>query len=88
MPTRHDHRLHVVQIEARMLHVDKGGVEPSEADNLDNLRVGNAADMGAQGEATLAQDALYPILSHGALRSGADDEARRPAPAALAEDAR
>ena len=59
--SRHDHRLHIVQIEAGMLHVDKGGVKPGNANDLDDLWVGNSADMSAQGKAALPQDALYPI---------------------------
>jgi len=44
MPTvgRHHAGLHVVQIEAGGLHIDKGGVEPGPADDLTNLRVGDA----------------------------------------------
>ena len=45
---RHHHRLHVVQVEAGVLHVDKGGVEAGEPDDLDDLRVGDAADMGPE----------------------------------------
>ena len=45
-----------MQVEAGVLHVDKGGVEPGEADDLDDLRVGDAADMGAEREPALAQD--------------------------------
>ena len=43
----HDHQLHVAQIEARVLHVDEGGVEPGVADDLDDLRIGDAANVGA-----------------------------------------
>ena len=57
----------VAQIEAGVLHVDKRRVEPGETDDLDDLRVGNAADMGAQGEAAFAQDALDPVLFHNSL---------------------
>ena len=64
MVGRHYCELHIVQVEAGMLHVDKGRVETGETDQLDDLRVGNAADMGAQGEAAFAQDALDPVLSH------------------------
>ena len=61
---RHHHRLHVVQIEARMLHVDKGGVEARKSDDLDNLRIRNAADMGPEREAAAAEDAFDPVLLH------------------------
>ena len=59
---RHHHRLHIVQVEAGVLHVDKGGVKPGEPDDLDDLRIGDAADMGSERQAALAQDALYPIF--------------------------
>ena len=59
---RHHHRLHVVQVEARMLHVDKGGVKAGKPDDLDDLRVGDAADMGPERQPALAQDALYPVF--------------------------
>jgi hypothetical protein len=53
-----------VQIEGGVLHVDERRIETGEPDQLDDLRVGDAADMGAQGEAAFAQDALDPILSY------------------------
>ena len=53
-----------MQIEGGVLHVDECRIETGEPDQLDNLRVGDAANMGAQGEAALAQDALDPVLSH------------------------
>ena len=61
---RHDHQLHVAQVEARVLHVDEGGVEPGMPDDLDDLRIGDAADVGAEREATLAQDLLDSIRLH------------------------
>jgi len=39
-----------MQVEGRVLHVDKGGVEPGEANDLDDLRIGDPADMGAERE--------------------------------------
>ena len=39
-----------MQVEAGMLHVDKGRVETDETDELDDLRVGDTADMGSEGE--------------------------------------
>ena len=65
---RHDHELHGRQIEAGVLHVDKGGVEPGKTDDLDNLRVGYAARMCPEGEPTLVHDALDPVLLHDFLR--------------------
>ena len=53
-----------MQIEAGVLHVDEGRIETGEPDQLDDLRVGDAADMGAQSEAAFAQNALDPILFH------------------------
>jgi hypothetical protein len=61
---RHYCELHVVQVEGGVLHVDKSCVETSEPDQFDNLRVGDAADMGSQGEAAFAQDPLDPVLLH------------------------
>ena len=57
MPTRSaaiTHSLHIVQVEAGVLHVDKGGVKPGEPDDLDDLRIGDAADMRPEGEPALA----------------------------------
>jgi hypothetical protein len=42
---RHHHRLHIVQVKTRMLHVDKGSVKAGKPDDLDDLRIGDAADM-------------------------------------------
>jgi len=39
-----------MQVEGGVLHVDKGGVKPGKADDLDDLRIGDAADMGPEGE--------------------------------------
>ena len=64
---RHHHRLHIVQVEAGVLHIDKGGVKAGEPDDLDNLRIGDAADMRAERQAALAQDAFYAIFSHDLL---------------------
>jgi hypothetical protein len=61
---RHDHQLDVAQIEAGVLHVDEGGVEAGEADDLDDLRVGDAAGVGAEGKPAFGQNALYPVLLH------------------------
>ena len=47
---RHNRELYIVQIVGGVLHVDKGGVEARQPDDLDDLRVGDAADMGAQCE--------------------------------------
>ena len=51
-----------MQVEAGVLHVDEGRIETGEHDQLDDLRVGDAADMGPQSEAAFAQDALRAIL--------------------------
>src|SRR5712691_11575345 len=70
MPTRSaaiTQVLHVMQIEAGVLHVDKGGVEPCKPDDLDDLRIGDAADMRAEREPTPAHDPLHPVFLHGAL---------------------
>ena len=56
--------LHVVQVETRVLHVDKGGVEPGETDDLDDLRVGDAADMRAERQPAVAHDAFYAVFLH------------------------
>ncbi len=56
-----------MQVQGRVLHVDKGGVEPGQPDDLDDLRIGDAADMGAEGEAAVAHDPLDPIFLHGFL---------------------
>ena len=64
MVGRHYCELHIVQVEAGMLHVDKGRVETDETDELDDLRVGDTADMGSEGETALAQNALDPVLFH------------------------
>jgi hypothetical protein len=64
---RHHRKLHIVQVVGGVLHVDEGGVEAGEPNDLDDLRVGDAADMGAEGEAALAQDALDPVLSQHSL---------------------
>ena len=65
---RHDHELDVAQIEAGVLHVDERGVKAGKADNFDDLRVGDAAGMGAEGEPAFGQDALYPVFLHAFLR--------------------
>jgi len=64
---RHHRELHIVQIEAGVLHVDESGVKPREPNDLDDLRVGDAADMGSQREAALLQDPPNPIFLHGFL---------------------
>ena len=53
-----------MEIVTGVLHVDKGRVEPRQPDDLDDLRVGNAADMGTQCETAFAQYPFYPILFH------------------------
>ena len=53
-----------MQVEAGVLHVDKGRIETGEPDQFDDLRVGDPADMGPQSEAAFAQDALHAILFH------------------------
>ena len=53
-----------MQVEGGVLHVDKSRIETGEPDQLDDLRVGDAADMGSQGEAAFAQDPLDPVLFH------------------------
>jgi hypothetical protein len=63
---RHHHRLHVMQVEGRVLHVYKSRVEAREADQLDDLRVGDAADMRAERKPALAEDFLDAVLLHGA----------------------
>jgi len=61
MPTRscrHHHQLHVAQVEAGVLHVDERGVEAGMADDLDDLRIGDAADISAERDAAIAHDPL------------------------------
>jgi hypothetical protein len=60
----HHRKLHVVQVEAGVLHVDESRVETGKPDQLDDLRVSDPADMGPQSEAAFAQDALHAILFH------------------------
>jgi len=60
----HHRQLHVVQIKSSVLHVDESGIEAGEPDQLDDLRIGDAADMRSQGEAALTQDPLDPVLFH------------------------
>jgi len=45
-----------MQVEGRVLHVYKSRVEPREADQLDDLRVGDAADMPAERKSAFAED--------------------------------
>jgi hypothetical protein len=61
---RHDHELNVAQVEARVLHVDEGRVEAGVADDLDDLRIGDAARVGAEREPALTQDLLHAIRLH------------------------
>ena len=42
----------------------KAASKTGEPDQLDDLRVGDAADMGPQSETAFAQNALDPILLH------------------------
>ena len=65
----HHHQLNVAQIEARMLHVDERRVEPGKADDLDDLRGGDTADMGAEREPAIAQDALDAVFFHDGVPS-------------------
>jgi hypothetical protein len=53
-----------VQIVGGVLHVDEGGIEARQPDDLDNLRIGDPADMGAQREPAFAQYPFYPVLFH------------------------
>jgi hypothetical protein len=62
---RHHHELHVAQVEARVLEIDERGVEAGMADDLDDLRLGDAAHVRAQGESALAQDLLDSVRLHG-----------------------
>jgi hypothetical protein len=55
-----------MQVKGRVLHVYKSRVEAREADQLDDLRVGDAADMRAEREPAFTEDLLDPILLHGA----------------------
>src|SRR5438477_288426 len=64
---RHNCELHIVQIVGGVLHVDEGGVETREPDDLDDLRIGDPADMGAEREPAFTQYPLYPILLHSSL---------------------
>ncbi len=61
---RDDRELYIVQIVGGVLHVDEGGIEARQPDDLDDLRVGDPADMGAQREPAIAQYPFYPILFH------------------------
>jgi hypothetical protein len=56
-----------VQVVSGVLHIDERGVEAGEPDQLDDLRVGDAADMSTEREAALAQNVLDPVLSHRSL---------------------
>jgi hypothetical protein len=56
-----------VQIVAGVLHVDKSGVEARQPDDLDDLRVGDPANMSTQSEPALAQYPLDAILFHASL---------------------
>ena len=60
---RYHRKLHVMQVEAGVLHVDEGRIETGEPDQFDDLRVGDPADMGPQSEAAFAQDASRDSLS-------------------------
>jgi hypothetical protein len=52
---RYHRKLHVMQVEAGVLHVDEGRIETGEPDQFHDLRVGDAADMGPQSEAAFAR---------------------------------
>jgi hypothetical protein len=47
-----------------VLHVDKGGIEPGKTDDLDDLRVGDAAGMRAEREPACIHDPFDPVLLH------------------------
>jgi hypothetical protein len=64
---RHHRKLHIVQIVGGVLHIDESGIEARKPDDIDDLRVGDAADMRSQREAALSQNPLDPILSHDVL---------------------
>ena len=55
-----------MQVEGRVLHVYKSRVEAREADQLDDLRGGDASDMRAERKPALAEDFLDAIRLHGA----------------------
>ena len=55
-----------MQVKGRVLHVYKSRVEAREADQLDDLRVGNAADTRAERKPALAEDFFDAVLLHGA----------------------
>ena len=50
-----------------VLHVDEGGVEAGVADDLDDLRIGDPADIGPDRESALAHDSLDSVLLHRSL---------------------
>lgn len=58
-----------MQVESGVLHVDKGGIEPGKADDLDDLRVGDAAGMRAEREPACIHDPFDPVLLHRFLLS-------------------
>lgn len=61
---RHHPQLHTAQIETGVLHVDECSVETGMADDFDDLRIGNAANVGAQCQAAFADDFLDAIALH------------------------
>src|SRR5580704_10205795 len=63
----HHRELHVMQVVAGVLHVDECGIEASQPDDLDDLRVGDPANMRAKRQPTFAQYPFYPILLHASL---------------------
>jgi len=64
---RHNRELYIVQVVAGVLHVDEGGIEASQPDDLDDLRVGDPANMRAKRQPAFAQYPFYPILLHASL---------------------
>jgi hypothetical protein len=64
---RHNRELYIVQVVAGVLHVDEGGIEASQPDDLDDLRVGDPAIMRAKRQPAFAQYPFYPILLHASL---------------------
>ena len=64
---RHNRELYIVQVVAGVLHVDEGGIEARQPDDLDDLRIGDPANMRAKREPAFAQYPFYPILLHASL---------------------
>ena len=56
----------VTPTRSAAITIYKSRVEAREADQLDDLRVGDAADMRAERKPALAEDFLDAVLLHGA----------------------